>query len=62
MLNLTDYEVIEQLRVGYRVLSASLEPGEMPQNTLMQDGITMLRRLDCAVIETLHLLRQDRRL
>jgi hypothetical protein len=59
-LNLTDYGVIEQLRVGHSVLAASLEPAEMPKNTLMQDGITMLRRLDCAVIETLHRLREDR--
>jgi hypothetical protein len=59
-LNLTDYSVIEQLRVAHRVLAATAAPGEMPQNTLMQDGITMLRRLDCAVIEMLHRLRQDR--
>jgi hypothetical protein len=58
-LNLTDYGVIEQLRVAHRVLAASFGPEEMPQNTLMQDGITMLRRLDCAVIETLHRLRED---
>jgi hypothetical protein len=59
-LNLTDYGVIEQLRVAHRVLAASAGPGEIPQNTLMRDGITMLRQLDCAVIETLHRLRQDR--
>jgi hypothetical protein len=58
-LNLTDYGVIEQLRVAHRVVAASFKPAEMPQNTLMQDGITMLRRLDCAVIETLHRLRED---
>ena len=59
-LNLTDYGVIEELRFAYRVLAASVEPRKMPRNTLMQDGASMLRRLDCAVIETLHRLRRDR--
>ena len=45
--------------VAHKVLEAASRPGEMPQNTLTQDGITMLRRLDCAVIETLHRLRED---
>ena len=58
-LNLTDYGVIEQLRVAHKVLAAASGSGEKPQNTLTQDGITMLRRLDCAVIETLHRLRED---
>jgi len=57
-LNLTDYGVIEQLRAAHKVLAAG-DPHEMPQNSLMQDGITMLRRLDCAVIETLHRLRKE---
>ena len=58
-LNLTDYGVIEQLRVAHKVLAAASGSGEKPQNTLTEDGITMLRRLDCAVIETLHRLRED---
>lgn len=58
-LNLTDYGVIEQLRVAHKVLAAASGAREMPQNTLTQDGVTMLRRLDCAVIETLHRLRED---
>jgi hypothetical protein len=57
-LNLTDYGVIEQLRAAHKVLVAGNTP-EMPQNSFMKDGITMLRRLDCAVIETLHRLRED---
>jgi hypothetical protein len=60
-LNLTDYGVIEQLRVAHKVLAAASGLREMPQNTLMQDGVTMLRRLDCAVIETLHRLREDQK-
>ena len=59
-LNLTDYGVIEQLRIAHKVLTAAYAPRETPTNTLMQDGITMLRWLDCAVIETLHRLREDR--
>jgi hypothetical protein len=31
----------------------------MPKNTGMRDGIFALRRLDCAVIETLHELRKE---
>jgi hypothetical protein len=58
-LNLTDYGVIEQLRGAHKVLAAASGPREMPKNALIQDGITMLRRLDCAVIETLHRLRGD---
>jgi hypothetical protein len=60
-LNLTDYGVIEQLRVAYKVLAAAYGPREMPENTLMEDGVTRLRRLDCAVIETLHRLREEQR-
>ena len=59
-LNLTDYGVIEQLRVAHKVLAAACGSQEMPKNTLMQDGITLLRRRDCAVIEMLHRLREER--
>lgn len=58
-LNLTDYGVIEQLQGAYKVLTAASVSREKPENTMMQDGVTMLRRLDCAVIETLHRLRED---
>ncbi len=57
-LNLTDYGVIAQLRAAYKVLVAS-EPREMPKNSMTLGGIAMLRRLDCAVIETLHRLRKE---
>ena len=59
-LNLTDYGVIDELRVAHRVLASSVEPGKMPRNTLVQDGAPMLRQLDCAVMETLHRLRRKR--
>jgi hypothetical protein len=59
-LNLTDYGVIEQLRIAYRSLLASYGPQEMPRNTLMKDGVTLLRRRDCAVIEMLHRIRKQR--
>jgi hypothetical protein len=59
-LNLTDLGVIEKLRVAHEVLVTSVGPEEMPQNTLMQDGRPLLRRLDCAVIETLHRIRASR--
>jgi hypothetical protein len=60
-LNLTDYGVIDQLGVAHKVLAAASGSQEMPKNTLMEDGVTKLRRLDCAVIETLHSLRADQK-
>ena len=55
-LNLTDYGVIEQLRAAYKVLAAGAM--ELPQNVVEEAGFPMVRRLDCAVIETLHSLRK----
>jgi len=59
-LNLTDYAVIKQLRAAHKLLAANVPAEEMPTNTLLQHGISMLRRLDCAVIEMLHDLRAER--
>jgi hypothetical protein len=59
-LNLTDYGVIEQLRVAYRVLVAAPGRGAIPENSGKKHGISMLRRLDCAVIEMLHELREEK--
>jgi len=58
-LNLTDYGVMEQLRLAREVLTITYRPEEVPENTLMRDGVTMLRRLDCAVIEAVHRMRKE---
>jgi hypothetical protein len=59
-LNLTDIGVIEHLRIAYQFLAMSYGQQGMPKNTLMKDGVTLLRRRDCAVIETLHRIREQR--
>jgi hypothetical protein len=57
-LNLTDYGVIEQLQAAHSVLVAARKGREMPKNSVALNGIRLVRRLDCAVIETLHSLRK----
>ena len=61
-LNLTDYGVIEELRAAYNVLETSRSGKGMPTNSRARDGVPLLRRLDCAVIETLHQLRSEAKL
>jgi hypothetical protein len=58
-LNLTDYGVISEIRAAYSVLQSSRNGKSMPANSKHEDGVPMLRRLDCAVIETLHQLRSQ---
>lgn len=58
-LNLTDYGVIAELGAAHSVLQASRAGKSMPTNSKPKSGVTMVRRLDCAVIEMLHTLRKD---
>lgn len=58
-LNLTDYDVIKELRAAYDVLEASFKGKGKPTNSTPKDGVPLLRRLDCAVIEMLHELRHQ---
>jgi len=58
-LNLTDYGVIEELRAAYEVLKSSRNGKGMPTNSNPKNGVPLLRRLDCAVIEMLHQLRSE---
>jgi hypothetical protein len=58
-LNLTDYGVIEELRAAYEVLKTSRDGDGMPTNSSPKNGVPLLRRLDCAVIEMLHQLRSE---
>lgn len=60
-LNLLDVEHLELVREAYYFLNEASEAAEisMPQN---QGQDFRLRKLDCAVIETLHQIREDKQL
>lgn len=54
-LDLMDSEYLKMLKEGYLLLKDSAEYQiQIPQNTIKMHGIFMNRRLDCAVIETIH--------
>lgn len=57
-LNLTDYAVIDQLKSAYELLCDhhGKEGAKLPVNK------GPIRRLDCAVVEFLHAMREDRNL
>lgn len=57
-LNLLDSRFLKELRETYELMSL---PGyKLPENKLLDDSRNFLKRnLDCAVIETLHLLRKE---
>jgi hypothetical protein len=56
-LNLTDYGTLDELRTAYEVLKTSRVGRGMPTNSKANSGVPLLRRLDCAVIEMMHQLR-----
>jgi len=60
-LNLTDIENIPLLKEAYKTLSnIFLSAGvDMPQNRVQRDGIFLVRKLDCAVINLLHDVRKE---
>lgn len=55
-LNLTDYHSANILQRGYQILTLKYEAANepLPQNHANRNGITLLRDLDCAVIQELH--------
>ena len=56
-LNLLEASAIAQVKQAYGVLSVRFADGDMPRN---QGGNDLLKRyLDCAVIETLHQVRDE---
>lgn len=63
-LDLTDSESLQQLKVAYDALSKSIELTELalPVNTdpiSVKPKDRIIRKLDCAVIQTLHILRKE---
>lgn len=61
-LNLTDYGVKDEIKRAHtslveRICAASNI--DVPQNDKQENGVFLRRELDCAVIETLHNLREE---
>jgi hypothetical protein len=62
-LNLMDFGVIDELRQSFSYLSAIRQGAglPLPANTLLdKQGMPLLRKLDCEVIQTVHQLRADK--
>jgi hypothetical protein len=53
-LNLSDSKSSKILENGYKVLESRLGPNNLPQNHLKKENVTLLRDLDCAVIQQIH--------
>jgi len=64
-LDLLDSESISLLQTGYEILTSTIKLSglPMPTNSSVKDGTDLIfRKLDCAVIETLHKNREDNNL
>lgn len=60
-LNLTDYGVMDEIRAAHGLLrTLSVSAGtDLPKNIMKDNGVFLQRHLDCAVIKTVHELRQQ---
>ena len=59
-LDLLDYDNLQLLKVGYEILHSTSSNSDFPENkTIGGIGDLLLRELDCAVIEYLHILREE---
>ncbi len=64
-LDLLDYENLELVKLGYELLKASSKASGISLPANRNAGTNkdlLLRELDCAVIETLHQLRKDKKM
>lgn len=61
-LNLTDYHSSSILQKAYEILKIRYEAAgaELPKNRVNKNGITLLRDLDCAVIQEIHRFHKDK--
>lgn len=59
-LNLTDYGVMNELALAYEAAKGISEAAgtALPENSALQNGISMRRQLDCAVIQMVHKIRK----
>ncbi len=60
-LNLTDYGVASELRKAYEFFrrASNASGTKMPENGAVVDGVFLSRRLDCAVVNVVHQLREE---
>jgi len=60
-LNLTDVRATDSVAIAYKLLVEDLnKAGEpIPANDVVKDAVSLVRKLDCAVINFLHQLRED---
>lgn len=60
-LDLLDSKYLEYLKIGYNLLCDSHEiyGTKMPENFSNEEGELLRRNLDCAVIETVHLMNKN---
>ena len=60
-LNLTDFGVLDDLRKAHTLLqgAATAAGATVPANSLSRHGVTLMRRLDCAVIRMVHELHES---
>jgi len=60
-LNLTDYGVASQIKSAYQFFRDTCLQAQqpLPENVARLHGISLSRKLDCAVINYLHALRQE---
>ncbi|TXH04060.1 MAG: hypothetical protein E6R07_08960 [Nevskiaceae bacterium] len=60
-LNLTDYGVMQELADAHKFLAsaAAKAKADLPKNTHQASGVFLRRSLDCAVIKTVHELREE---
>ena len=59
-LDLLDYENLKLLKIAYEVMQSTVDVANFPENKSIGGiGDILLRELDCAVIETLHTLREN---
>lgn len=57
-LNFLDYDVIKEIQNVHKIYEESIGSDDiMPQNSSSRNGITMMRRLDCTIINYVHYKR-----
>lgn len=60
-LDFVNSKYIKMLPLGYNLLKADYQNADvkLPTNKLIQNGIPLLRNLDCAVIQRIHQFNED---
>ena len=59
-LNLSDSKSSKILANSYKILESRLDSDNFPQNHLKKGNVTLLRDLDCAVIQQIHLYNTEK--